>query len=98
MASSPSSSVPGRERGKSTANRRREILTEHRDALEKLAQELQEKEVLDAQELKEVMDATSPRIVPGTSLGQRLWRQSHADAAESPTPNTDADDAEGNTG
>jgi cell division protease FtsH len=53
----------------------REILLEHREALEKLAERLLEKEVLDAHELKEVMDATSPRLVPGTSLANRLKRR-----------------------
>lgn len=50
----------------------REILHEHRKALEMLSERLLEKEVLDAHELKEIMDATSPRLVPGTSLAQRL--------------------------
>ncbi|QDU61101.1 ATP-dependent zinc metalloprotease FtsH 4 [Planctomycetes bacterium Pan216] len=44
----------------------RDILTEHRDALEKLSARVLEKEVLDAEELKEVMDAASPRLVPGS--------------------------------
>ena len=50
----------------------REILLEHREALEKLAEKLLENEVLDARELKDVMDASSPRLVPGTSLANRL--------------------------
>lgn len=45
----------------------REILTEHRDALETLAQLLLVKEVLDADELKDVMDRAKPRLVPGTT-------------------------------
>ncbi|MFO0945528.1 MAG: ATP-dependent zinc metalloprotease FtsH [Planctomycetota bacterium] len=44
----------------------KEILVENRSALERLAQLLLEKEVLDADQLKEVMDATSPRLVHGT--------------------------------
>jgi cell division protease FtsH len=45
----------------------RNILLQYRQALEKLAERLLEKEVLDADELKEVMEASSPRLVPGTS-------------------------------
>jgi cell division protease FtsH len=45
----------------------RNILDQHRQAIEKLAERLLEKEVLDADELKEVMEASSPRLVPGTS-------------------------------
>lgn len=48
----------------------REILEEHRQALETLAQRLLEKEVLSAEELKEVMDASSPRIVPTTAVAR----------------------------
>lgn len=53
-----------------SSNLVREILEEHRDALEKLAQRLLEKEVLGADELKEVMDAASPRIVPTTAIAR----------------------------
>jgi cell division protease FtsH len=59
----------------------REILNEHRQALEKLSERLLDKEVLDAQELKEVMDATSPRLVPGTSLAKRLAKEPPAQDA-----------------
>ncbi|MBY0586672.1 ATP-dependent zinc metalloprotease FtsH [bacterium] len=45
----------------------RNILNQHRPSLEKLAERLLEKEVLDATEFKEVMEASSPRLVPGTS-------------------------------
>ncbi len=45
----------------------RNVLDQHRQALERLAERLLEKEVLDADELKEVMEASTPRIVPGTS-------------------------------
>jgi cell division protease FtsH len=45
----------------------RRILDQHRDALEKLAERLLEREVLDSAELKEVMDASAPRLVLGTS-------------------------------
>lgn len=49
--------------------RTRTILTERRGALEALAQRLIEVEVVDAEDLKRIMDATigGPRVVPGTS-------------------------------
>lgn len=49
--------------------RTRTILTERRGALEALAQRLIEVEVVDADDLKRIMDATigGPRVVPGTS-------------------------------
>lgn len=46
----------------------RDILSKHRQALERLSERLLEKEVLDAEELKEVMEATSPRLVPDITL------------------------------
>jgi hypothetical protein len=53
----------------------REILVEQRGALERLTERLLEKEVLDADNLKEVMEATAPRIVPGTlSVHDQLRR------------------------
>jgi cell division protease FtsH len=53
----------------------RQILAARRGALEALAQRLIEKEVIDALELKEIIDAnsTSPLIVPGTDVsGKRV--------------------------
>jgi cell division protease FtsH len=49
--------------------RTRTILSERRAALEALAQRLIEVEVVDADDLKRIMDATigGPRVVPGTS-------------------------------
>jgi cell division protease FtsH len=44
----------------------RSVLEGHRVALKKLALRLLEKEVLDAEELKEIMDESGPRLVPGT--------------------------------
>lgn len=58
----------------------REILDEHRDALEKLAEKVLEREVLDADELKEVMDANSPRIVPGTNIEPKMTPRIHDDS------------------
>lgn len=50
----------------------REILHQNRAALERLSAILLEKEVIDAAKLKEVMDATSPRLVPGTEKAGSL--------------------------
>jgi len=49
--------------------RARGILTERRTALEALAQRLMEVEVVDAEDLKRIVDSTigSPRVVPGTT-------------------------------
>jgi cell division protease FtsH len=49
--------------------RTRVILTERRGALEALAQRLMEVEVVDADDLKRIMDSSigGPRVVPGTS-------------------------------
>jgi len=49
--------------------RTRAILTERRGALEALAQRLIEVEVVDADDLKRIMDASigGPRVVPGTA-------------------------------
>lgn len=73
----------------------REILVEHRVALEKLSERLLEKEVLDAHELKDVMDATAPRLVPGTSLANRLQSRSHATTADVQNPEHSTDQASG---
>ena len=49
--------------------RTRAVLTERRTALESLSQRLIEVEVVDADELQKIIDATlpAPRMVPGTS-------------------------------
>jgi cell division protease FtsH len=51
----------------------REILETRRASLELLAQRLMEREVIDASELKDIMDqtATSPAIVPGTTADRK---------------------------
>ena len=51
----------------------RDILESRRASLELLAQRLMEREVIDASELKEIMEATStsPAIVPGTSADRK---------------------------
>ncbi len=51
-----------------SSTRARAILTERRNALEALAQQLMEFEVVDSEDLKRIIDATNagPRVVPGT--------------------------------
>ncbi len=51
----------------------RRTLHSRRDSLEALAQRLMEKEVVDADELKEIIEATSesPKIVPGTDAERK---------------------------
>ncbi|MGL4463907.1 MAG: ATP-dependent metallopeptidase FtsH/Yme1/Tma family protein, partial [Planctomycetia bacterium] len=61
----------------------RELLEEHREALEKLTEKLLEREVIDADELKVVMDAASPRLARGTVLGSR---RSLVDDLDAPRP------------
>ena len=45
----------------------RDILGEQRETLETLTERLLEREVLDADELKRIMDQSGPRLVPGTT-------------------------------
>ena len=51
----------------------RDILESRRASLELLASRLMEREVIDASELKEIMEqtSTSPAIVPGTSADRK---------------------------
>jgi cell division protease FtsH len=66
----------------------REILVEQREALERLSELLLEKEVLDAHEFREVMEATSPRLVPGTSTVERKVLDAPSAAPGSPAEET----------
>jgi cell division protease FtsH len=61
----------------------RHILDTRRDALEALARRLIEKEVIDAEELKSIIDAHSrgPVIVPGTDAERKRLVEA-ADAAQ----------------
>jgi cell division protease FtsH len=75
----------------------RHILETRRKALESLAQRLIEKEVIDTDELKEIVEASasSPLIVPGTDSTPKRPQPGKADAAKSDKPASDAGEASG---
>lgn len=71
-----------------SAQRVREILQEYRDSLELLAERLLQKEVLSAEELKEVMDAHLPRIAPVTVSNSPLVATNTPASISAPLPNS----------
>jgi cell division protease FtsH len=68
----------------------RAILSERRGALEALAQRLIEVEVVDADDLKRIMDASigGPRVVPGTSPGASGVSGSNGASSSNPSTAT----------
>jgi cell division protease FtsH len=74
----------------------RHILETRRKALDALAQRLLEKEVIDNDELKEIVEANSPSplIVPGTDSSPKRPHPGKAGTARS-DPSADAEEASG---
>ncbi len=75
----------------------RRILEARRKALEALAQRLMDKEVIDTEELKEIVEASSPspQIVPGTDSAPKRPPAPKADPAAGDKPRPDAGEASG---
>lgn len=75
----------------------RQILEARREALVALSERLIEKEVIDNDELKEVIEASSaaPVIVPGTTSGAKRAASSPADSARPGTADADSSGTQG---
>ena len=75
----------------------RRILESRRDALVALSERLIEKEVIDSEELKEVIEASSPApvIVPGTSSAAKRQISSPSDSSQSGTAKSDSSGTQG---